>query len=247
MAYNILSGTVISPLVFKPGRQRAPDEVPMISGSFDGDGADLTNVFRVSNYGNNKILTSVNEHLGTGEDNLTFNNFTNELTVVGTVTASAGVSSSYYLGDGSQLSNINAGSLNVQGEVHSLQFKSNSGQLSGSQNLSYDGVCLNINSGIIFKRVVINSNYLMSNQDYFIGVDTNTAVGNIDIQLPLADTFANGQAVIVKDEGGSSNLKRIFINISGSDNIDGQDQIALDVPYSSVNIYTDGSGSWYVY
>jgi len=55
MAYNVLSGTVISPNIFKPGNS----STNIISGSLQGDGTNIANVPRVSNAGDNRILTVV--------------------------------------------------------------------------------------------------------------------------------------------------------------------------------------------
>ena len=74
MAYNVLSGTVISPNIFKPGTNTSN----LISGSFEGDGTNLNNIPRVSNAGDNRILTVVGSDANSlnAESDFTFDTLT---------------------------------------------------------------------------------------------------------------------------------------------------------------------------
>ena len=70
MAYNVLSGTVEA-----PGELRAASgSTSIVSGSFYGDGAGIDNVPRVSNAGDNRILTVVGSDANSlnAESNFTF-------------------------------------------------------------------------------------------------------------------------------------------------------------------------------
>jgi len=106
MAYNALSGTVIAPEYFGP----PPGEATLtniISGNLGkSDGSSIVNIPRVSNATDNSIITNVggNANTLTAETNLKFNG--SVLNVTGKVTASVGVSASYFEGDGSRLTGI---------------------------------------------------------------------------------------------------------------------------------------------
>jgi len=110
--------------------------------TFYGDGGGITNlpaaaISSYTNAANNRVITSVNSAGVTGESNLTFDG--TSLTVTGDVTASANISSSYFYGDGSNLTGITStgGTANAQGPVGSLQFQTGSGGISGSTGLSF--------------------------------------------------------------------------------------------------------------
>lgn len=108
MAYNILSGTVIA------AQEYVPSDIVLgniVSGNLStSDGASIINVPRVSNATNNALLTNVGGDANdlTCESNLTFDGTTVGLT--GELTASTGVSASYFMGDGSRLTGITASS-----------------------------------------------------------------------------------------------------------------------------------------
>lgn len=105
MAYNKLSGTVIAPDYFGPGDGRPGTNI--LSGNLStSDGANIINIPRVSNATDNAIVTNVagNANTLTCETNLTFDG--SSLSVTGHVTASMGVSASYFEGDGSRLTGV---------------------------------------------------------------------------------------------------------------------------------------------
>ena len=97
MAYNVLSGTTVTPQEFVPGDLIVEN---IVSGTYRGDGADIQNVPRVFNATNNAIVTNVNgdANVLNCEANLTFDG--SVLSVTGDITASAGISASYLEGDG---------------------------------------------------------------------------------------------------------------------------------------------------
>ena len=106
MAYNALSGTVITspklPGVFIDGNE--------VSGNLStSNAADVINVPRVSNATNNSVITNVSGDANnlTCESNLKFDGDT--LSITGELTASTGVSASFFMGDGSRLTGISAG------------------------------------------------------------------------------------------------------------------------------------------
>tara|TARA_Y100001938_G_scaffold138959_1_gene205198 strand:+ start:5909 stop:6946 length:1038 start_codon:yes stop_codon:yes gene_type:complete len=144
MAYNVLSGTVIAADKYLPGDL----VVNIVSGNLStSDASSVQNVPRVSNATNNAVLTNVGGDANTltCESNLTFDGDT--LNVVGEITASTGVSASFFMGDGSRLTGITGGgggNANAQGPTYSLQFTTGSGGLSGSAGLLYSGSVLTL-------------------------------------------------------------------------------------------------------
>ena len=105
MAYNQLSGTVIAPDYFGPGDGKPGNNI--LSGNLStSDGANIINVPRVANATDNSIVTNVGGNANTliCESNLKFDGST--LNVTGDVTASIGVSASYFEGDGSRLTGV---------------------------------------------------------------------------------------------------------------------------------------------
>jgi hypothetical protein len=142
MAYNILTGTVIAADKYLPGDL----VVNIVSGNLStSDAASVQNVPRVANAFNNGVLTNVGGDANTlvCESNLTFDGDT--LNVVGDITASIGVSASFFQGDGSGLINVSvSGSASAQGPVYSLQFTTGSGGLSGSAGLLFSGSTLTL-------------------------------------------------------------------------------------------------------
>tara|TARA_Y100001973_G_C5201426_1_gene338009 strand:+ start:2962 stop:3576 length:615 start_codon:yes stop_codon:yes gene_type:complete len=113
MAYNALSGNVIAAQNYIPGELIVGN---IVSGNLStSDGGSLINVPRVSNATNNSIITNVGGDANTltCESNLKFDGDT--LTVTGDLTASIGISASFFEGDGSRLKNVtgSGGSFNV--------------------------------------------------------------------------------------------------------------------------------------
>jgi len=105
MAYNNLSGTVLLPDLLTTRVTLAENSI--VSGNLStSDGAEIINVPRVSNATNNAIVTNVggNANTLTCESNLTFDGDT--LAVTGDITASVGMSASFFEGDGSRLSGV---------------------------------------------------------------------------------------------------------------------------------------------
>lgn len=96
MAYNVLSGTVQA-----PGELRAASgSTNIVSGSFYGDGAGIDNIPRVSNAGDNRILTVVGSDANSlnAESNFTFSTISGiasmpKLTLTNLETGSATTSS----------------------------------------------------------------------------------------------------------------------------------------------------------
>jgi len=245
MAYNNLSGTVFLPdlltthLTFPTGS--------IMSGNLStSDAAEVINVPRVSNATNNSIITNVGGDANTltCESNLKFDGTT--LTLTGELTASTGVSASFFMGDGSRLTNVGAGNANAQGPLGSLQFRNDAGvgTISGSSNLVFQNNVLQVGGGLKFNRRSINTTITASTTDYYIGTDTTNGV--LSIRLPDAGNLLSGQTYVVKDEAGTANNNNVTIAASGSQTIDGQNQVILESPFASIQLYCNGTNKYFI-
>ena len=235
MAHNSLTGTVIAPTYFGPGSGPGTN---IISGTLRGDGTDIVYVPRVSNATNNSVLTNVGGDANTltCETNLTFDGGT--LSIAGDLTASIGVSASFFRGDGSLLTGIAAGTLSGSARVYTSTGLESSGYLKVSGSSVLKG-------GLVLNRALKTTDYTIASTDYYIGV--NSTGGAIKLTLPGASTFANGQTWVIKDEGGNANSNNITISASaGNNTIDGTNQIVLQSPYATVQVYCDGNVKYFV-
>tara|TARA_B100000131_G_C18125111_1_gene614390 strand:- start:1034 stop:1786 length:753 start_codon:yes stop_codon:yes gene_type:complete len=249
MAYNVLSGTTVTPQEFVPGDLIVEN---IVSGTYRGDGTDIENVPRVFNATNNAIITNVggDANVLNCEANLTFDG--SVLSVTGDITASAGISASYLEGDGSRLTGITAGGGGSGGgiftQINSSQAFTTSSLNVGSnatpsQTLSVVGTSF-LSGGVIHRRVAITSDTVVSTSDYYLGVDTSG--GAVKLTLPSASAGTSGQTWVFKDEGGSSNQNNITISGSGSDLIDGQTMVLLQSPYASITLYCNGINKFFI-
>jgi hypothetical protein len=84
------------------------------------------------------------------------------------------------------------------------------------------------------------SNYTIAGTD--VVVFANAASGNVTITLPTASANG-GYRFYIKRIDGSGNT--CAIARSGSDTIDGQTSISLDMQYTSLTVISDGS-AWYI-
>ena len=250
MAYNNLSGTVFLP-------DRLTTRLTLASGSIvsgnlsTSDGADVINVPRVSNANNNSIITNVggNANTLTCETNLTFDGDT--LNVVGEITASTGVSAPFFMGDGSRLTGLSVGgsgggifteaSTNQAFTTSSINIGSNA---TPTQTLNVKGTS-ELSGGLIYKRVLKTANYTVTVSDYFIGANSTSNI--IKFTLPDAAATSDGQTWIFKDEGGAANTNNITISGSGSQTIDGANQVVLESPYASIQLYSNGIDRFYIF
>jgi len=253
MAYNNLSGTVLLPeeLLKIEGVNAG-----IVSGNLStSDGADVINVPRVSNATDNSLVTNVggNANTLTCESNLTFDGTTlglvGQLSASGVVTVGNSISSSgdmavsgnvhatAYYGDGSNLTGIAAGSVSGSARIYSSTGIETSGYLKVSGSATFAGA-------ITHKRRVVSSNYSISANDYYVGVDTTS--NTVKVTLPTATSLLDGQTVIVKDEGGAADVNHITISGSASDTIDGQNQVVLESPFASIQLYCNGSNKFFI-
>jgi hypothetical protein len=241
MAYNVLSGTVIAADKYLPGDLI----VNIVSGNLStSDGAAVVNVPSVSNATNNSLITNVggDANVLTCESNLTFDGDT--LNIIGELTASTGVSASFFMGDGSRLTGVSAA--DAQGPNYALQFAIGSGGISGSADLMFSSSILSLGGGLKLSRVEVSGNYLASTTDYYIGVGTSDSGNPITVSLPVASLMQDGQTYVIKDEGGHANSKNVIVSASGGDTIDGQNTVVLQSPYASIHLYCNGSSKYFI-
>ena len=340
MAFNVITGTLVGPATL------LGDIV--VTGSFSGSGENLFNVPRVSNAVNNSLITNVagDANTFTCESNLLFDGTTLDMT--GHMTASQGVSASYFFGDGSQLTGISAGgggNANAQGPDYSVQFTTGSGGLSGSGDLIFSSSVLTLTGNLHLSgtaslegpMIPVEPNiydlgssanpwrnlYISSSTIYFgsdtlsVGPDNNLKFGSgsttkgfdvgfmnfknngifmdpgrvlqlrafqlqfyggisyvrkvtavdytikitdfvvaalsdadetaITLTLPAASACSNGQAFVIKDEGGDADSKNVTIACAGSDTIDGGNSVTLQSPYASIQLYCNGTDKYFIY
>jgi hypothetical protein len=249
MAYNNLSGTVVL-----PDRLVTHDltlhENSILSGNLStSDGANIINVPRVSNATNNAIVTNVGGDANNliCESNLTFNG--SALTVIGQVSASLNISASYFYGDGSKLSGI-SGLGGIFTQLNGTTAFTTSSVTIGanttpSHPLHVSGIS-HLSGGVIHKRVRKTANYTVTTSDYIIGVDTSA--GTLRLTLPSAASALDGQAWIIKDEGGNASSNNVTITGSAdSDTIEGQKEVVLESSNASVHLYCDGASKYFIF
>jgi len=213
-----------------------------------GDGRYLTNVARAQGGMGYLQYYSSNDGKISGSSNLQYLTSSNTLSVVGNVSASSNISSSYFYGDGRYLTNVTASAITTgDGPIGSLQFRVDNpiaNEISGTANVLYDltNNSFKVDSGLSHNRVSVLSSYTASAGNYILGV---SAVPS-SILFNAAD-FSSGQVLVVKDESGlASSNDAITLNPSGSQTIDGAPAVYVESPYGSVILYTDGS-DWYIY
>ncbi len=252
MAKNSQTGSIIAPLYFGPGLDQAPGNI--VSGNLStSDASEVINVPRMSNAGDNRIVTNVgnDSNTYTCESNLVFDGTT--LTVTGEITSSTGISASYLMGDGSRLTGITAGGGGGSGagifdEINGTQANTTSSILVGADatpQTTFQVVGSSYMSGAVtHKRTMVNANYTVSTADYYIGVDSTS--NTVKLTLPVASSMLDGQTVVVKDEAGNAINNSITISGSAADTIDGQNQVVLESPYTSIQLYCDGVTKYFI-
>jgi hypothetical protein len=252
MAYNAVSGTLIAPQNYLPGDLVVQN---VVSGNLStSDGAGVINVPRVSNATNNSILTNVGGDANTltCESNLTFDGAT--LNITGDLTASVGVSASFFYGDGSKLTNLPGGGGGSGGGIFTTINSSNAfttssinigSEATPTHTFSVKGGSF-MSGGVSYKRKeVTTATYTVSTTDYYLGVDSLNST--IALTLPNAGACSEGQTFIIKDEGGNADNNAITISAAGVQTIDGVNSVVLESPYAALQLYCNGVNKFFVY
>lgn len=109
-----------------------------------------------------------------------------------------------------------------------------------------NGQTLRVASGLpawtdtTFATATKTSSYTITGTD--VVIFANATSGTVTITLPTAASFG-GYRFYVKRTDGSGNA--CSVSRSGSDTIDGQTSISLDMQYTSLTLISDGS-AWYI-
>jgi|TARA_R110001583_G_scaffold5933_2_gene31324 hypothetical protein len=112
-------------------------------------------------------------------------------------------------------------------------------------NITNNAGAVTVNvSAIAYQRTPVTTTMTASIADKILGV---SASANLDIRLPAASGFSNGQYFTIKDEAGNANTNTITIKTTGGDTIDGQTSIVLESPHAALNVYSDGSNKFFIY
>ena len=152
MAYNAISGTLIAAQNYLPASGSLVANV--LSGNLStSDGASVVNVPRVANPVANGLVIDTGGDANTlrCDADITFDGGT--LNVVGDITASVGISASIFVGDGSQLTNINFDNITAAGPAFSVQLHDGAdGDITGSSNLTFQNNILAIDGGLRLSR-----------------------------------------------------------------------------------------------
>ena len=140
------------------------------------------------------------------------------------------------------------GSITVKDEGNALTTTATSLNFVGSgvtATNSGGDVTVTINGGTTsFSRTAVTSTITASVSDRILGV---SASAPLEIRLPDASNYTNGQHFTIKDEAGNANSNTITVLTSNSQTIDGVQTISLESPYSAINIYCDGSEKFFIY
>ena len=99
-------------------------------------------------------------------------------------------------------------------------------------------------SDSVYTRTPVTSTTTSSVTDKILGVSASAA---LDIRLPAASGFSDGQYFTIKDEAGNANSNNITIKTTGADKIDGRESIVLESPYAAINLYCNGSDKFFIY
>jgi len=185
----------------------------------------------------------------TGSGNLTYNPNTSEMSLTGNLVISGNITAHTFDVIHTGIIEIDAsGSThfgNSNDDVHirtgSLSVMSSSGELFKVDAINKTTA---INTGIIFNRVVAATDYTIQKDNYIIGVDSTN--DSITVTLPDASTLTDGQAFIVKDEGGAAFANNITISAQGSQKINNSNTAVLQVPYSSIQLYCNGANKFFI-
>jgi hypothetical protein len=95
-----------------------------------------------------------------------------------------------------------------------------------------------------FKVYNPGGSYAMTTNDTVVFADASGG-SNITINLPAVSSSINGYRFYIKRVDGSSNTVTIARAVGGSETIDGQTSITLNMQYMAITVVCDGS-NWYI-
>jgi hypothetical protein len=159
------------------------------------------------------------------------------------VTASAYLYVGDYLDD--KINDISGSSIAVKDEGSDLTTAVSSFDFVGAgvtTTNSGNDVTVTI-TGNSLSRNEITSTTTSSVSNTILGI---SASADLEVRLPAASGFTDGQSFIIKDEGGNADLHTITILPTGADTIDGRNSLVLESPHAALTLYTDGSSKFFI-
>jgi hypothetical protein len=103
----------------------------------------------------------------------------------------------------------------------------------------------NLQHGIeVRSRAIVVQDYQVQTSDYFVGIQSQQ---NLIITLPDANSLINGQIFIITDESGNAQIHDLVIQTQSGQTIDGQNQLTIVSPRSSMSMYTDGQSNFFLF
>lgn len=103
----------------------------------------------------------------------------------------------------------------------------------------------NLQHGIeVRSRVIATQDYQVQTSDYFVGIQSQE---NLVITLPDASSLINGQIFIITDEFANAQIHSLVIQTINSQTIDGESQLTIASPRSSISMYTDGQSNFFLF
>lgn len=185
-----------------------------------------------------------------GSSNLTYNPNLNEVNLTGNLHVSGNITAHTFDIIHTDITEIDAsGSTTFGNSNDDLHIRTGSFSImsSSTEQFGVDVISkvTSINTGMVFNRVSTTSDYTVQKSNYIIGVDSTS--NPVIVSLPDASTLSDGQAFVVKDEGGSAFSNNITILASGSQKINNSNTAILEVPYSSIRLYCNGSNKFFIF
>ncbi len=97
---------------------------------------------------------------------------------------------------------------------------------------------------VSYGRTVVAGTLTSSVSDKILGVNSTAS---LEIRLPAASGFSNGQYLTIKDELGNAGSNSITVLTTGADTIDGLNSIVLESAHAAINLYSNGSNKFFIY
>lgn len=275
MAYNVISGSILAAQIYSPMSGTVVGNI--LSGNLStSDGAAIINVPRVSNATNNALLTNVGGDANTltCESNLTFDG--SALALTGELTASIGVSASFFEGDGSRLTGISGGGgggISWDGDtLHGIATYKDGDEATVNSNFTFNGSVATL-TGELSASIGVSASFFEGDGSRLSGI----AGAALDVEQygapPLGTTISASADFALIKSGSTTGVggaiytlpaaaggKKIYVKLSASvanvtvtaaagDRIEGgtlQNQIYLESTGSAVILVAFNGSDWWI-
>jgi len=131
-------------------------------------------------------------------------------------------------------------------DVGFMNFKNNGIWMDPGRLFKLRAYQIQMFGGIGYIRKVVADDYTIKDQDYLVGIQSDTLTSSITLTLPAATNLLNGQTFVIKDEGGAAHTHPVTIACAGDDVVDGTNQVVLESSYASIQIYCNGVGKYFI-